>query len=534
MAKITDPDQLNDATEIVIDTAGPKTVQLLATGNLSAASPGTTSGVTGQAVYSKLVELWESTLAYRRHSFPVKAYGVGEGELINTWVWDDATTRELLRDFGWIEVDGSQWMNLFELGDVPNTTDQLYNENTGAFDGTTADFVYTGALNEAVQIKGTGGTPDDTGHLSVFYRVRPNFYDYYEVVSGLQLSALEPKAYSIPLSSVADPNIVESDGTIDGATEPWQSMTLDYLTGEYGYDSATGGAETWVIAQTYVAGDAIADSTGRYFRVTIGGTSAVDDSDLAGGSDTGVTYEVHPGERAIGATYYLFSRVIAGASCTLAEGYQWGARQERVATDINGDANADAFGSVFGKLAVHLYADKGAGFDGTTLKLAEGVMLDAPAAAEANNIVFFPHSLDDVYPNTGLGVSYPFTVNIQVLDASATNNLATGRLTLFFANNDTGDDDGSDFDTDNAIVMQEDDTTPIDIASFTAAEMNFTYDYDVNVQRGTGSDGTPVPVKAVAINAGSSEPIVTDGTLTRVDNVVIRISAVDDRNYSNP
>jgi hypothetical protein len=139
-----------------------------------------------------------------------------------------------------------------------------------------------------------------------------------------------------------------------------------------------------------------------------------------------------------------------------------------------------------------------------------------------------------VYPNSGLGVQYPFTVNIQVLDVSATNNLATGRLTLFFENNDTGDDDDSDFDTDAAIVMEDATPTDIDIASFTGDEMNFTYDYDVNAQRGSGSAGTPVPVKAVAINAGSSEPIVVDAILTRVDSVVIRISAQDDRNFSNP
>ena len=45
MAKIIDPDQLNLDTEIYIDTAGPKTVQLVAAGNLSDASPGATSGV---------------------------------------------------------------------------------------------------------------------------------------------------------------------------------------------------------------------------------------------------------------------------------------------------------------------------------------------------------------------------------------------------------------------------------------------------------------------------------------------------------
>ena len=529
MAKITDPDQLNDATEIVIDTTGPKTVQLIATGNLSAASPGATSGVTGQAVYSMCVELWESTLNYRRHSFPIKMYTPGEGELINTWTWDDTTTRELLRDFGWIEVDGSWWMGLFQLGDVPADADQLYNENTGDPDGTVADFTYTGELNEPVQIKGTGGTPDDTGHLSVFYRTRPNFYDYYEVVAGLQIASLQPKAYSIPLSSVADPNIVESDANID-ANPPYTSMGLDYLTGEYGYNGAVGGAETWVISQVYVAGDAIADSTGRYFRVTVGGTSAGTDADLAGGSDTGVSYEIHPGEFQIGTTYYLFSRIQEGNSGGLDECYQWGSRQERQTTDINDDTGGDVFGTVYGQLAVHLYADKGAGFDGTILKLAEGVFLENPSSAEANNILFYPHSLDDVYPNSGNGVQYPFTVNLNFL---FTSNLVGGQCTVFFENDDAGDNLGYDFDTDNAIVV--DDDVPVDMDfTISGVDMDRTFDYDVNVQRGTGSDGEPAPLKVVAIYAGGAEPIVVDANVTRVDNVVIRVNATDDRNYSNP
>ena len=98
MAKIVDPDQLNLATEIVISTAGPKTVQLLVAGNLDDNSPGATSGVTKQAEYSKLVELWESTLAYRRHSFPIKAYTANEFEWINTWGPADTQSRDLIRD----------------------------------------------------------------------------------------------------------------------------------------------------------------------------------------------------------------------------------------------------------------------------------------------------------------------------------------------------------------------------------------------------------------------------------------------------
>ena len=528
MAKITDPDSLNFGTEIVIDTTGPKTFQLVATGNLSDASPSATSGVTGQAVYSKLVDGWESTLAYRRHSFPLKAYGKQEGEFINAWGPDDEATRNLIRDFGWIETDGRKETCILTLGDFPADTDQAYYAAAAGEDATVVDFDKTGEVNERVTIVGTAGSPDTTDYRAVYYRTRPNFYDFYDVVAGLQLSELAPIRYSIPLASVVDPNIIESDATIDGATEPWQSMTIDYLTGAYGYAGAAGGAETWAISQVYVAGDAIANSSGRYFRVTVGGTSAGNDSDLAGGSDTGVSYEVHPGERAIGSTYYLFSRVVDGASGTLAQCYQWGARQERQTGDVNDNINGDAYGTVYGQLAKHLFQDKGAGFDGTVLKLAEGVMLDDPAAAEANNVLFFPHSLDGVYPNSNQGVQYPFTVNLEVIMSS---NLVGGRLTAFFANNDTGDDDGSDFDTDDAIVVQEDDSTPIDVVIATAT-MNFTYDYDVNVQRGTGSDGTPAPLKVVALYAGSAEWVVADATITRIDNVQVRINAIDDRNYA--
>lgn len=48
---------------------------------------------------------------------------------------------------------------------------------------------------------------------------------------------------------------------------------------------------TWAISTTYAAGDIVADSQGDLFRTAVGGTSAGDDSDLAGGSDTAVTWQ---------------------------------------------------------------------------------------------------------------------------------------------------------------------------------------------------------------------------------------------------
>ena len=59
MPLIQDPDLLIVGTELTINTTN-KTFKLIATGNLVAKD-----GVTGQAVYSKFVELW-TTATYNK------------------------------------------------------------------------------------------------------------------------------------------------------------------------------------------------------------------------------------------------------------------------------------------------------------------------------------------------------------------------------------------------------------------------------------------------------------------------------------
>ena len=92
MTKIVDPDQLNQATEVVIDTTG-KTIQLLAAGNLNNVDPGSTSGVTLQAVYSFLKEEWKDDNALNKFKFPLQMFTKTDGQFINGWSFEDATTR---------------------------------------------------------------------------------------------------------------------------------------------------------------------------------------------------------------------------------------------------------------------------------------------------------------------------------------------------------------------------------------------------------------------------------------------------------
>ena len=131
MAKITSKASLNVGTEIVIDE-GAKTIQLVAAGNLVFKD-----GVTLQAVYSKLVDLW-ATSTYQDSPFPMYAidalsgqFQIGtDGATYSGWNWADTNTRNALRDGGWAEynaagVKTAEYVGAVGLGSItPATTCQ--------------------------------------------------------------------------------------------------------------------------------------------------------------------------------------------------------------------------------------------------------------------------------------------------------------------------------------------------------------------------------------------------------------------------
>ena len=82
MAKITDPDLLVVGTELTIDTSG-KTITLNAAGNLVAKD-----GVSLQALYSKLIELW-TTSTYNKFPFPLYTIDSRSGQF--QWGTDGAS-----------------------------------------------------------------------------------------------------------------------------------------------------------------------------------------------------------------------------------------------------------------------------------------------------------------------------------------------------------------------------------------------------------------------------------------------------------
>ncbi|MBK8467672.1 MAG: hypothetical protein IPL32_17800 [Chloracidobacterium sp.] len=133
MAKITSKSLLNVGTELVINEPA-RTIQLVATGNLVAKD-----GVTWQALYSKIVDLW-ATASYQDSPMPFYAidalsgqFQIGtDGATFSGWNFDSDTTRNMLRDGGWAEYNSggtktAEYVGAVGLGSItPVTTCQPY------------------------------------------------------------------------------------------------------------------------------------------------------------------------------------------------------------------------------------------------------------------------------------------------------------------------------------------------------------------------------------------------------------------------
>lgn len=160
MAKITSKSSLVVDTNIVINEPA-RTIQLLEAGGLSFKD-----GVTLQAIYSKLVDLW-ATSSYQDSPFPLYAidalsgqFQIGtDGANANGWTWADTSTRNALRDGGWAEYTGTsgagtkvaEYCGFIGLGTItPATTVQPY-YHLASTDAPT-NFPFTDQFNVGVKV----------------------------------------------------------------------------------------------------------------------------------------------------------------------------------------------------------------------------------------------------------------------------------------------------------------------------------------------------------------------------------------------
>lgn len=321
MAKITSKASLNVGTEIVIDETA-KTIQLVAAGNLVAKD-----GVTLQAVYSKLVDLW-ATSGYQDSPFPMYAIDALSGQFqfgtdgatYSGWAPLDDTTRNMLRDGGWSEYSAAgalqaQYAGFIGLGAI-NSGAQPYYQLTST-DAPT-NFPFADQFNVGVKVFGDAshGNFDKRTYARTFCREYGKKYAS-SVLADTGSTATGANKQNFLVANSDDLKIQAADGAMSGA--PYSGITVSYYTANQ--------------------------------------------------------------SRSIGGSNYNFKIVVAGNGATLEQIYTKVQYLLRQATDINASGTA---GSKIGKIQSDLLT-----FVGDTLVTANSVYIDNIQSADSNRIEFY-------------------------------------------------------------------------------------------------------------------------------------------------
>jgi len=224
MALITDPDLLNQSTEVNIDTSA-LTITLSVAGNLS------NDGVTGQALYSFLKEEWKNDASLIPYPFPMVSITPEQFEFIKGWVPSNDVTRNLLRSCGWREITAAdvierEYMGIVSLGSIDASDTAYY-----AFSSDIAktDFDFAGAVNQGIQTfgdSGNGSFDKRSDALTVFIRAQGKTYGS-STTASIGLTALNYIANRFPLAEAVDVKITASDNDIDTLT-PYTGMGITY------------------------------------------------------------------------------------------------------------------------------------------------------------------------------------------------------------------------------------------------------------------------------------------------------------------
>ncbi len=410
MAKIVDPDQLNQGTEVIFTTS-TKLIECAVAGNLDDDAPGRSSGVTHQALYSFTKEEWLATASLQSSRFPFDPIFEAKFDWVNDWQPANQQTRDLLRDGGFrVVLLDDEYACIISLQDIDDPlSDLAYYWQTTGFTPTINNFDKTGELNENILI--FDGSTDFRDFLKVALRVQAKTYGFGNLITDQDLAGLTYQAYRLPLSNEDDPQINESDANIDSTT-PYTNLRLSYLQGS--------GYTTWANSTAYAAGAVVLDpirqsggsSNGTWWFTPAGGTS----SGTGTADDVGVTdWESYAGEEQIGTEWYAYNRIFdtTTGTATAQEMYNWGMRQLRKSGDINADAlgapNQDGFGTVNGQAANELHD-----YVGTTLRTQGGVLLRDFDANDTNSIELSDITVDgggldaDSVPVTSTVRTFPF------------------------------------------------------------------------------------------------------------------------------
>ena len=475
MAKIIDPDQLNQNVEVEFLTGSDKLIRLNYSGNLDQ------DGVSMQALYSFIKEEWKNDDNLIRFAFPMLSITTEQFELINGWnlsgsLADISASQYLIRDGGWAVVNAAgsnteEWMNITTLGSFNATTDQAYYyQETGGDIPTT---VFSDAVNQGIPIYASasadGRDYDYRTFFKIYLREQGKTYGFYDLLVEQNLTSLTYRKFALPLTNANDLNITATDDQITGSA-PYTGMSISYFTESFQRDIS---------------------GTNRDFHVLIDGNS-------------GTTQEI----------------------------YEFVQKQLRSGSGYDIDA-AENFSSVTGSVAEELLEFVGSNLKtkyqtavGGNAAISGGVFIDNFRVADTNDLTF----VDDL----NVERNFDFVAAGELLFNNNLTNDTGSIYKVFFTNDNAGDDTGRDFGTQNAIIIQDNNSQPITGSVDGSGSIAFDYNYDNNIQRGTSSSGSDVPFTGVALGLGTAQYVVTTGTWTRSTTNTVNFVAALERNYTNP
>lgn len=233
MTLITDPDNLNQGTEVVFNTTA-RTIQLLVAGNLS------NDGVTLQALYSFCKEEWKNDTNLIKFPFPFTPITDESYELIEGWDFANDTSRYLIRTGGWNVRNASGnitqvWSGIIGLGTIASGSQLYFEQGAGA-----TDFELTGQVNQAVQVlddpNGDGTYTDGFDYrdtFDIYVREQGKVFGQADL-ADIGVVEMENIAYRFPLSNADDLKITTADTGIDangnGVPDiaPYSGMSITY------------------------------------------------------------------------------------------------------------------------------------------------------------------------------------------------------------------------------------------------------------------------------------------------------------------
>lgn len=543
MAIITDPDQLNQGTEVVFDT-NQRTIELVEAGNLSA------DGVTLQALYSFSKEEWLTDSSLTKHPFPMLAitreqYEIGNnGSQYSGWSPKDDNTRLLIRTAGWAEYDDQgnktrEYAGIVTLGG-PESDDQPYYELDA---GTATNFSRQGPVNEAIQIYGdsNNGNFDKRTHLVVFVREYAQTYNRSSL-SDIGVSSLENIVYRFPLSTGPDAKIQDDDATVSSSA-PYTSMSITY------YDTAQ---------QRSIGG------TNYNFHVIIDGASASaeqiytfvqyqlrQNSDIDAGANTIIGKVASPLLEFTGDTlttqYVDESAQVAGVvGGTYIDNYNANDVNRLVFTDDTQTQRTEPF-TAAGSIAfnANLQNDSSAKYFMYFEYTKSQTGTDIAVTSSSGNTATITSSSTDL---SNISSGDQFTLdgfstsdNNGVWEATA-NATATSVAAKKVDRDQSIADEAAGasvtvrehvFGTASALLVQDKSGNDITGDVSGVSSVSFAFDYDGNTQGGRTA-GQDAPVVVWAQGLDTAQYTNNKFTITRATGLVFQLNANLERNYSNP